>query len=323
MVSSARYAFSVSIVAAFLAGCGGSAVGRLGPQVSEGIGEEAPYQHTFNYTGAAQSFKVPAHVTAIQVYAHGAAGGGEKCSGSYCYPPRDYFGRGGRVHAVIPVQPDETLYVFVGGQGTSTNGGFNGGGNPGAGGGSNGGGGASDVREGGTSLNDRILVAAGGGGQGSSRDTIGGGGGGKVGGNGGDTYCYGSSCFGGGGGTGGTQSKGGSGGVGGGSDGYEPGQPGTPGTLGDGGTGGIGGCYQTQNCFCGYADGCPGAGGGGGYYGGGGAGGGDGEYASIYGGPGGGGGGGSSWAEASAKNFKTWPGWKSATGNGLVVFSWQ
>ncbi|MFY9666130.1 MAG: hypothetical protein WAK19_16915, partial [Candidatus Cybelea sp.] len=83
------------------------------------------------------------------------------------------------------------------------------------------------------------------------------------------------------------------------------------------------GCaYSSPTCYCGYADGCPGAGGGGGYYGGGGGGGGAGEYASVYGGAGGAGGGGSSWAKSSVADFRTWGGWKDATGDGLVVFSW-
>jgi len=56
---------------------------------------------------------------------------------------------------------------------------------------------------------------------------------------------------------------------------------------------------------------------------GGGGGGGGAGYASLYGGCGGGGGGGSSFAEPSARAVRMWPGWHSATGDGLVVFSWQ
>ena len=61
---------------------------------------------------------------------------------------------------------------------------------------------------------------------------------------------------------------------------------------------------------------------GGGYYGGGGGGGGG---AGVEGesGPGGGGGGGSSYVEPSAKHVRMWQGWKDATGDGLVVFSWR
>jgi Glycine rich protein len=317
-----RQAFGIGAAAALLAACAGSSRGVMPSGVTNA--DQAPIGNkTFKYTGAQQSFTVPTGVTRITVVARGAAGGGEKCIGSYCYPHNlDYFGRGGRVYAIIPVRPGETLYVDVGGQGSDAAGGFDGGGKPGPGGGSYGGGGASDVREGGDSLSNRVLVAGGGGGQGGSRDAVGGRGGGAIGGNGG-SYCYrGSSCIGGGAGAGGTQRQGGSGGEGG--DSYEPGQPGNPGTFGIGGNGGSGGCYYgSGNCGCGYANGCPGAGGGGGYYGAGGGGGGAGEYASIYGGPGGGGGGGSSYIEPSATKFHSWQGWKNATSNGLVVFSWQ
>ncbi|MFY9665140.1 MAG: hypothetical protein WAK19_11895 [Candidatus Cybelea sp.] len=59
-----------------------------------------------------------------------------------------------------------------------------------------------------------------------------------------------------------------------------------------------------------------GGGGGGGYYGGGGGGGGG------FAANGGGGGGGSSYVEPIAIEPRMWQGWKNATGDGLVVFSW-
>ncbi|MGB6517772.1 MAG: hypothetical protein WBE79_04615 [Candidatus Cybelea sp.] len=300
--------------AALLSACGGSSVPVGGPSSAAAVDRAAMGAKTFRYTGREQTFLVPNGVRQISVVARGAAGGGE------------FFGRGGRVHGIIRVRPGEIVYVFVGGQGNGAAGGFNGGGNAGPGGtrggASYGGGGASDVRAGSDTLRDRILVAAGGGGEGSSRFQVGGRGGGEIGGIGG-SYCYrGSSCIGGGGGKGGTQSQGGAGGAGG-FQSYQPGQPGTSGTFGIGGSGGSGGCsYYSGTCDCGYANGCPGAGGGGGYYGGGGGGGGAAEYASIYGGPGGAGGGGSSWAKSSVADFRTWAGWKNATGDGLVVFSW-
>ena len=319
---SGRHVFGISAAVAMLSACASSASGPMLGGVNSS--DRAPTGNkTFKYTGAEQSFKVPAGVTKTTVVARGAAGGG--ASGTDSGYPYQYFGRGGRVYAIIPVKTGQTLYVFVGGQGSEAAGGFNSGGNPGPGGGSYGGGGASDVRQGGDSLNDRIVVAGGGGGQGGSRDAVGGRGGGAIGGSGG-SYCYrGSSCIGGGPGTGGTQNLGGSGGEGGNSgSSYERGQAGTSGTFGSGGSGGSGGCYYgSGNCGCSYANGCPGAGGGGGYYGGGGGGGGAGEYASIYGGPGGGGGGGSSYIEPSAIKFHSWQGWKKATTNGLVVFSWK
>jgi hypothetical protein len=315
-----RYAYHL-VAIAMLAGCGGSA-GSVGlPSALGSAGDVAPHNKTFHYTGSPQLFKVPTGVNVIDVVARGAAGAGENCY-SYCYG-KTYFGRGGRVYAVIPAQSGEKLYVFVGGKGSRGSGGFNGGASAGSGGGAYGGGGASDVRQGGVALGDRILVAGGGGGQGGSRDAFGGGGGGAVAGNGvggyGSSYSY---SIGGGGGTGGSQTSGGFGGSGG--ESYEPGQPGASGDLGSGGIGGTGGCYYySHGCGCGYADGCPGAGGGGGYYGGGGGGGGAGEYASIYGGPGGGGGGGSSYITKHAVKSRFWQAWKEATGDGQVVFTWQ
>lgn len=308
------------------AGCAmnssGNAVPLTNGVISNASGANLPRHKTFVYTGKVQTWIVPSHVTSISVDVRGAAGGGLLCKTTYCYGHHDYFGRGGRIYALIPVRPHEELYVYVGGKGTAASGGFNGGGNPGAGGGSNGGGGSSDIRKG-LGASDRLIVGGGGGGQGSNRDSTGGNGGGRVGGDGG-SYCYsGSVCKGGGGGFGATQRDGGHGGAGGGS-GTEAGHAGANGSLVDGGDGGAGGCsYSSPSCNCGYANGCPGAGGGGGYYGGGGGGGGFGEYASIYGGPGGGGGGGSSWAEARAVNVRTWSGWNAATNNGLVVISWR
>jgi hypothetical protein len=276
---------------------------------------KASYSATFKFTGRIQTFTVPRGVTTLTVVARGAAGGGENCY-SYCHG-HTYFGRGGRVYAVIPVRPGQTLYVVVGGKGSLGYGGFNGGGNGGsyseAG---YGGGGASDVREHGDSIYDRILVAAGGGGQGGG-DTcaLGGSGGGKIGGTGGSCN-YSSYDEAGGGGGGGTQRRGGIGGPGGAGVSGNNGTPGAHGGFGIGGSGGPAGSNPD-----GYTG--SGGGGGGGYYGGGGGGGGGGAFASIYGGPGGGGGGGSSYIEPKATKFQTWSGWKNATTDGLVVFSWH
>jgi hypothetical protein len=140
-------------------------------------------QTTFTYTGAAQTYTVPAGVTSIQVECYGAQGGGDMGASA--------GGNGGYVSADLIVTPGQVLNVFVGGQGalaTSntvyTPGGYNGGGN-GIGNTSNysgSGGGASDVRIGGTALTDRYVVAGGGGGgvlNGAS--AVGGNGGGLVG----------------------------------------------------------------------------------------------------------------------------------------------
>ncbi|MBL7809091.1 MAG: HYR domain-containing protein, partial [Saprospiraceae bacterium] len=127
----------------------------------------------FDYTGAEQTWVVPAGVTSIMVNAIGAKGGdGASTQG----------GLGGQVTATLAVTPGETLRIYVGGQGNTCddispspcqNGGFNGGGNtnvtcnsPGNPQHAGTGGGASDIRRGGNALTDRILVAAGGGGGG-------------------------------------------------------------------------------------------------------------------------------------------------------------
>src|SRR5580700_5406116 len=132
-------ALNCCVAAAIFAGCGGRAGNGVVP--TSGAPDRLSYHKSFYYTGARQSFKVPTGVTQISVVARGAAGAGLASD--------SLSGRGGRVHAVIPVKPGETLYVFVGGAGFENSGGlesggFNGGGNPGHGvGGALGGGGAS------------------------------------------------------------------------------------------------------------------------------------------------------------------------------------
>lgn len=216
---------------------------------------------TFNYTGAQQTWVVPAFVTSITVDVQGA-------SSSF------NGGNGGRVQGSVSVTPGETLYIYVGGQGGSPSGspgapgGFNGGANGGNGSGGNpggrGGGGASDIRQGGTALAHRVVVGGGGGASGGAASVPGGHGGGLSGAPGG-------SIGGNGGGAGGTQSAGGAGGSG-------P-ATGTAGSLGNGGAGANGNPYGA-------------GGGGGGFYGGGGGGAGSGDGASGGGGsslvPGGG-----------------------------------
>jgi hypothetical protein len=206
---------------------------------------------TFSYTGAAQTYTVPACVFSITVDARGAAGGSTGTSTG---------GAGGRVQAVLAVTPGEILNIYVGGAGVGTSaapGGWNGGGATGTGTGGSGGG-ASDIRRYGNNLSDRILVAGGGGGTGTAQATNnhGGGGGGLTGMNGLAGGVYGtSSC-----GAGGSQVAGGQNSTTSGS---------SPGALG---LGGMGGAH--------------GGGGGGGYYGGGG---GAGAIVCCTGGGGGGG----------------------------------
>jgi hypothetical protein len=92
----------------------------------------------------------------IEVVLAGASGGIDSLAG-----------RGGVVHATIPVTGGSILYIFVGGVGKNPKGGWNGGGdgfhleswNKGYGGG-----GASDIRITGMTLLNRMVVAGGGGG---------------------------------------------------------------------------------------------------------------------------------------------------------------
>ena len=120
---------------------------------------------TLSYTGAMQTYTVPAGVTSVTIEAYGAEGRGASSS-TY------NSGKGGYSYGNLSVTAGQVLNIYVGGEGTLTPtgnsgqcyGGFNGGGNGGNGieGGS--GGGASDVRVNGTSFYDRVIVAGGGGG---------------------------------------------------------------------------------------------------------------------------------------------------------------
>ena len=113
------------------------------------------------YTGTVQTYSVPPNVVSVTIEAAGAAGGTDQCGVNAA-------GLGGKITSTIDVLSGQTLYVFVGGVGTTGIGGFNGGGsgyvnplNSCAGGG---GGGGSDVRTSPTDLTSRIIVAGGGGG---------------------------------------------------------------------------------------------------------------------------------------------------------------
>jgi hypothetical protein len=303
-----RCALTCCVALAMLAGCGGHASEGIMP--ANGAPDHLPGQRTFYYTGAAQSFTVPARVRQVTVVARGAKGAGN--------PIAD----GGRVHAVIAVTPGERLAVYVGGDASGATGGFNGGSDGGSsalsGQNGYGGGGASDVREGGDALSDRIVVAGAAGGEGGLADgygcptPTGGKGGGLTGGSGtGGPVSY-AQC--GQGAGGGTQSAGGSGGDGGTRCFGSYGNAGDNGALGIGGSGGSG-------SPSGYTYVAGGGGGGGGYYGGGGGGAGCSSYSSYIS-DGGGGGGGSSYVEPSATDVHLRQGWKKPERNGLVVFSW-
>lgn len=213
-----------------------------------GVDQCASGTMTFDFTGAEQTWTVPAGVTSIDIEAWGAQGGADGTA---------LGGLGGYATGTLAVTPGQTLYIYVGGQGVSGPGsgqncgfagGYNGGGPTGdiccsnAGGGAGSGGGASDIRVGGNTYNERVIVAAGGGGAGDG--STGANGGGLVGSNGG-TYNGVTA-------TGGTQSAGG---IAGGT--YYPNHTCNPGTDGTFGVGGMG-------------DGNDAGGGGGGWYGGGG-----------------------------------------------------
>jgi hypothetical protein len=237
-----------------------------------------------NYTGGMQTWQVPACVTTITYNVVGAKGG-------YGYPAYSRGGFGGQITGTLSVTPNETLYIFVGGQGGdagSCNGGT-GGYNGGAQGavycgsyGGGGGGGASDIRQGGAGYGNRVVVAGGGGGGGLNyfnTDYDRGGAGGAP--NGECGYSGGGACSGGYPGYGGSQG-------GGGAAGFYSGYCGaTAGGYGDGGAGGA--------CANG------GGGGGGGYFGGGG-----GVWA--------GGGGGSNYPAGGSQGVQN--------GSGYVTISW-
>ncbi|MEU0560159.1 fibronectin type III domain-containing protein [Dactylosporangium sp. NPDC006015] len=207
---------------------------------------------TFTYTGAVQTYTIPAGTTKLQVVVKGSQGGG------------GVGGGGGTVTAVIttPAGLGNKIQVMVGGTA-----GWNGGGLSAPGGGA--GGDASDIRQGtcaatdSCGLSDRTVIAGGGGGG----TVYPGGGGGKP-----PSPAFPSNTAGSGfasPGGGGTQSAGGAGGAA-----FGAASPGGAGTLGYGGNGGPSGSKS-------------GSGGGGGYYGGGG--GGATANPSAEGGPGGGG----------------------------------
>lgn len=240
-----------------------------------------PPATTFAFTGAPQSYVVPADVCSVKVDALGA-GGGEGAFGGEVGAPAQ-AGRGGQATSTITVTPGEALHVYVGGRGvngdwveegaSSVPGGWNGGGDSGLGaavGGS--GGGASDVRRGAGGLADRVVVAGGGGGSGGATIQVPelfsvGGNGGNPASAGGDAPPKGEEVTPAAGGGAGSASAGGAGGHG---DVYgieDPNMTGTDGALGLGGTGG--GEGDNAHNFG------SGGGGGGGLYGGGGGGAGD------------------------------------------------
>lgn len=132
--------------------------------------EESPHV-TFSYTGAQQTY-TPEIAGYYMLEVWGAQGGTNSNNG--------VGGKGGYSSGVVYLDTTDTLYIYVGGSGTTGGlaGGFNGGG-PGIN--YNGGGGATDIRVEGNTLYHRIIVA-GGGGSGSRGSSLDGGNGGAGGG---------------------------------------------------------------------------------------------------------------------------------------------
>jgi len=121
----------------------------------------------FGYSGQYQTFTAEKDKKYV-IDLFGAQGGG---AGGY----------GGHTHIVYTPTANTNLYFYVGGEGASKTGGWNGGGAGGAGIDSDrtgyGGGGATDVRIGGTAISNRIGVAGGGGGSAVGNSSGGGAGG--------------------------------------------------------------------------------------------------------------------------------------------------
>jgi hypothetical protein len=280
---------------------------------------------TFNFTGGIQTFTVPCGIDTIFVQTWGAQGGSGANGNSSGGPTLGGAGGlGGYAEGWLAVNPGDVINVFVGGQGATPTGGFNGGANGGSQN-AGGGGGATDVRVGGTAEANRVITAGGGGGGGRGgcesgtgiTGGSGGSGGGGIGGDGIDAPTSGGSAGGGKGGNFGAV-QGAAGGAGVGCSGFL-GAAGSTALTGTGGTGGSG-----QACCCFSFGSIPGGGGGGGgQVGGGGGGGGSAGTTGCSGndkGAGGGGGGGSSYT-GGVLNGAVNPGiW---LGNGMVTISWN
>lgn len=261
------YSLKLLILIALLAGWNQSSIAQL---------------TTLSYTGAVQTFTVPAGVTVISVDMQGARGGAN-------YFGYSQGGMGGRTQCLLAVTGGQVLQVYVGGQGNTgptcciygVAGGFNGGGNSQFYYGGSGGG-ATDIRTTAGVLASRLVVAGAGGGAGYYTSTTGADRGGCGGGLIGEkswanntqslSTCYNAG--------GGTQTAGG-----------------VNGTCGCNSSGGLGVGGLGSSCI--YS-----GGGGGGYYGGGG-----GYYA--------GGGGGSSYTDATLCSSVTHTQCYNSTGNGV------
>jgi hypothetical protein len=237
---------------------------------------------TFSFTGATQSWVVPAGTTSITVDARGAQGGGTG-------------GNGGRIQCTIATTPGQTLYFFVGGQPSSNNSvyGFGGAGGSTTNTVGKAGGGLAAIGTASTLSQATALVIAGGGGGASGGNYTGG----NAGGANGSRGSYGNYAGTVEGGAGASQSAGGSAGQVYDVQYFNP----TVGTAINGGTGGGVGPNWVG-----------GGGGGAGYFGGGGGAGG--------GASNGAGGGGSSWAVGTATGVTNTAGFNTGNGSISITF---
>ena len=152
---------STALTSALLAAVQVSEPAAAAPLPSNCTPNGAQVTCTFSYTGAVQTWTVPAGVNAASVVLEGAQGGA----------PQDLIssgvegGRGARVTATLTgLVAGERYEIRVGGAGGPATGGYNGGGTSELGGG---GGGGTDIRKAGAALNARRIVAGGGGGAGA------------------------------------------------------------------------------------------------------------------------------------------------------------
>lgn len=171
------------------------------PAFGMGGGQGGQFEVFYNSPGI-YTYVVPSGVTKIEVDCVGAAGGAAQSYYGSTFTPVS-ASKGGRVQCTLSVNPNQFIYLYVGGQGESGDfssgsgsywtleGGFNGGGTGSVaqdwlGATCAAGGGASDLRIGGTALTNRVVVAGGGGGSfgGVSIGYSGGDGGGLIGGDG-------------------------------------------------------------------------------------------------------------------------------------------
>jgi len=275
---------------------------------------KAQTTETFVYTGAMETFTVPACVSHLTITCYGGSGANGTSSSGVSIG--GIGGLGGTTSGIYPVNYGQVLNLFVGGTAIGSTAGYNGGGSgiqlSGAGGGT------SDVRIGGTTLTDRIMVAGGGGGGGNAGTIVYGtiaiitGGNGGVGGGGNGIDGLSSSA-----GGGGFGAIGMAAGIGGSGCSTFPSQNGEVGALG------IGGNATNGPTCCSSVYPAGGAGGGG--YNGGGAGGtgGVGTIGCSYNdtGAGGGGAGGTNFIDALFTNTTTTNG-TATIGNGSIVISY-